>query len=75
MDQREAYKLKKKIEKSHKKLLEQYKFLSENCPHEDVENKVHFISDNYYNKAETIKWTECKCCGKTLKHETIKHDY
>lgn len=75
MNQKEAYKLKKSIEKAHKKLMDRQVMLTENCPHEDIEQHSKFFSGDYYNKAETMKWTECKCCGKTLTHETITHDY
>lgn len=45
------------------------------CPHTDVEAKSRYYSGDYYDKAHTTYWNQCKLCGAKSPDTVETHSY
>jgi len=61
-----------KLISKHQKEL---KDLLSKCPHPIVENKQSYYSGDYYNRAYTRYWTQCKICHAKSADTIENHNY
>ncbi len=49
--------------------------LLKQCTHEELEEKSSYSEGDYYNKASTDRWMQCKLCGERGPVSTTMHSY
>lgn len=70
--QRKVVARKQKLVDAQKDILKE---ILTGCIHEELEEKDYYYSGDYYNKAYTEKWYQCKLCGECGPKTVEMHSY
>jgi hypothetical protein len=64
-----------RLEKQQNQLLDQLDELKKTCTHEEMILAQDYYPGSYYERAETVYWNKCVCCGYEEKTKTVAHSY